>query len=313
MQALLALDLARGLRGLAAIFEVADDGRAERGEMDADLVGAARHRLGGDPGIVLADLVDHHIVGDGMLGVGGVAVDDDHLLVATPALLGERELDRAALLFRHAAHQRPVDLLRIPLGQRLGQRRRRGHRPRHDEDAGGVAVEPVDEARALLLAEGQMLQQAVHMLGDAAAALRRKAGGFVENHDARILMDHKRFGLFPQVFTELCTDRLWRCGAFRGTRQLRRDSQDLACGQPIARLGALAVHPHLALAQQLLELDVVQRRVVALEPAIHADAVIVFLDRRRARHQTARTRKRPANSASTESTAEPIMYPAAIA
>ena len=32
--------LARAIR--AAIFEIADDGRAQAGEMDADLVGAAR-------------------------------------------------------------------------------------------------------------------------------------------------------------------------------------------------------------------------------------------------------------------------------
>ncbi len=76
------LDFAQALGRFPAIFEVADDGRLDGGQMDADLVGAARHRAGGDPAIFLAGLPHHGIIGDGMLGVFVMALGRNHALIA---------------------------------------------------------------------------------------------------------------------------------------------------------------------------------------------------------------------------------------
>ena len=107
----------------AAIFEIADDGRAQRGEMHADLVRAAGQGLGCHPGIFIACVVHHGVVRQCIFGVVVTRIARDHFLVAAmralTAFLHERCLDCAAALLRHAFHQRPIDFSRIALRQRF--------------------------------------------------------------------------------------------------------------------------------------------------------------------------------------------------
>ncbi len=75
----------------------------------------------------------------------------------------------------------------------------------------------------------------------------------------------------------------------------------------VASLGALAVEPHLPRAQQLLQRAMAERGIMPLEPAIQTDAVIVLRDLDRFDAHRIRTIQSPANSASTDSTAEPAI------
>ena len=57
---------------------------------------------------------------------------------------------------------------------------------------------------------------------------------------------------------------------------LRRQAKDLARRDVSCRLGAFAVQPHLALAQQLFQQHVSHMRIMPLEPAVQPRAVIVL-------------------------------------
>src|SRR6478609_6498844 len=63
------------------------------------------------------------------------------------------------------------------------------------------------------------------------------------------------------------------------SRRQRRHTNGLTRGEPCARLGAAAVDPNLAGAQQFLEPAVRQVGVVAPEPAVEPHAVLTGLDR----------------------------------
>ncbi len=217
------LDVAAAAHVRAAIFEVADDRRADRGQVDADLMRAAGQRLDRQPGEFLAGGVDHDIVGDRVLGALARGIDRGHALVAAAravaAFLRQRRLDRAALDTGHALDQRPVDLLRVAGGQRARQLRRGRHGARDDEDTGGIAVETVDETRARAFLERQAVQHAVDMLGQAAAALGGEARRLVQDNDVLVHVD--------DVVLEAATDR---CGGRTWAPGLLRDRPCTTCG-----------------------------------------------------------------------------------
>src|SRR3954468_23440329 len=83
--------------------------------------------------------------------------------------------------------------------------------------------------------------------------------------------------------------------------KLRRDADRLSCFQPVACAGALAVHANLPGAKHLLQRAVTQRGIMALEPAVEADASLLFVHLRGRAHAKARTSQSPANKAPTES------------
>src|SRR6185437_13429175 len=57
---------------------------------------------------------------------------------------------------------------------------------------------------------------------------------------------------------------------------LRRQAHDLSGDDAIRGFGALAIHPHFALAQKLFQSPMSESRKMTAEPAIDTDAVIVI-------------------------------------
>ena len=153
------------------------------------------------------------------------------------------------------------------------------------------------------LFEGEAFEHAVDMLRQSAAAMRRQARGFVEHDDRLVHVE-------DLVLETAAHPRLGCCArfVFKITMcDLRRHSDRLAGSDAIGSLDALAIETNLSGAEQLLEPSVRQRRIVPLEPAVHADSVFVMGDASSLSHQIQRTSHRPANSARMESSAEPAI------
>jgi hypothetical protein len=141
-------------------------------------------------------------------------------------------------------------------------------------------------------------EQLVDVVGGLGAALHGQAGGLVQGQDLLVLVQHQRLGEGDVARRQLAlVGRIRRVG--------QRRHADLAAGRQLGvGLGARAVDPHLAGAEQLVELDVVQVRPAALEPAVQADAVFagVHIDRTYFFHaeKILRAIKRPAKMAATD-------------
>src|SRR3954465_8226645 len=67
----------------------------------------------------------------------------------------------------------------------------------------------------------------------------------------------------------------------------------LAGADMVGRFHPLAIQPHLALAQQLLQQHMRDGRIMPLEPAVQADAVIVGIDGAQFRHRPYASAKGP--------------------
>ena len=179
---------------------------------------------------------------------------------------------------RYAGADRPVDLFRIAFAEGLRERHRRTARTRHDEHAGGLAVEPVNETRflALLVAEG--IQHFVDMARNAGTALHGKPGRLVEDEDFRIFVDQHG----AQHFRVLAVAHRVRgqrgAGKLRLAGKQRRHAHRLPDGKPRIGLRPPAVDAHLPGAQQLLQLAETEPRIVQLEPSVEPHARLVALD-----------------------------------
>jgi hypothetical protein len=111
------------------------------------------------------------------------------------------------------------------------------------------------------------------MLRGLGAALHGDSRRLVQNEEVVVLVERDRgeegaVGLGERVLG------LRR----RGHVGERRNSDGLARSEPRARLGAAAIHPHLAGAQELLEPAMRQRGVMGPEPAIEPHAVFALGD-----------------------------------
>ncbi len=130
-----------------AVDGIADDGRADRRQVDADLVGApglerhAQQRAAGQR-------LDELEVGD---GVAGVVARERHA-GRVAAVAADRGLDAAAARARAAAHEREVRAADPAAAQLRLQARVRAAVAGHEQQAGGVAVEPVDDPGAGVVA-----------------------------------------------------------------------------------------------------------------------------------------------------------------
>src|SRR5687768_16980340 len=99
-----------GQRRLApAILEIAQDGRAERGAMDAELMRAPRLGQKRQPGRLPASAVDQAPMSDGPEPVLLVRRD---ALAARARELGERQIDGSDIALGHADRHRPIELHR---------------------------------------------------------------------------------------------------------------------------------------------------------------------------------------------------------
>ena len=108
----------------------------------------------------------------------------------------------------HALDQRPVDLLRRPLAEGLGELLRGEPGARDDEDAGGRPVEAVDQPRLLALRVAERFEQRIDVAGQARAALHGESRRLVEDEDVVVLVEEERAeevgvlsaGFVPGVF-----------------------------------------------------------------------------------------------------------------
>ena len=116
-------------------------------------------------------------------------------------------------------------------------------------------------------------QHAVDMARGAGAALHRKPHRLVEHQHVGVFVQRDRLDEGAVLL------RLRRVVArFRRVELERRNAHRLAGFQPALRLGALAVHPHLALADDALDMAERQAGKARLEEAVDAHAVLVRRD-----------------------------------
>src|SRR5690606_25163287 len=257
-------------RVLPTVLAVADDRVADRRHVHAQLMSAAGQRLQLDPGGAVAGAVDHAVAGLRRLAVLHV---DVHLLAAGARLLGERRIDRAVVDIGHADHQRPVDLLRRAARETLREERRAPWGARDEQDARGVLVEPVDEARARLVVAMVGVEQAVDMVEGAGAALGGEAGRLVEHERGLGLADDHRPGLLDLRRSQLAALRPGLAALAAG-----RHAHDLAGGEAVLGLDPLAVDADLPGARPTRDRGEADLRQVALEPPVEPNAVVVGLD-----------------------------------
>jgi hypothetical protein len=198
---------------------------------------------------------------------------------------------------RLPAGRLPGRLLGLALGERARQPGGGGRGLAQQQHAGGVAVQAVDQLGPVdPLAPGA--EQLVDMVGGLGAALHGQAGRLVQRQDLLVLVQHQRLGEGDVALGQRLL--LVRIG---GVGQRRHPH--LAAGRQLGvGLDPRAVDPHLTRAEQLVELDMVQVRPAALEPAVHPDAVlaIVHIERTYFLHAAniLRAIKRPAKTAATD-------------
>jgi hypothetical protein len=216
--------------------------------------------------------VDHAVAG--ARGLAFLLVDV-HLLAAGARLLGERQFDQALVDVRHADHQRPVDLARGTAGESLGEERRAAWRARDQQDARGVLVEPVDQARARAALDISV-EQPVDVFLDARTALRGEARRLVEHDRGAILRQHHRIGQFDLGLGQFAA----RGVAAKAGLLLAagRHAQDLTGRQPGIDVCAFAVDSHLAGARPARNHREADLRQVPLEPAVEPHAFVVVAD-----------------------------------
>src|SRR5690606_4696477 len=131
------------------------------------------------------------------------------------------------------------------------------------------------------------------------SALNGEARRLVEREDRLVLVndgaaDHLRILVAHRALIDRRRLKL---------RAKRRHTDDLPRREPRIGLGAGAIDPHLAGAQQLLEPPMRERGETLLEPAVEAKAVFLFAHiylRNRAHARTALTDQRPKNTMTIE-------------
>ena len=110
--------------------------------------------------------------------LGSFGIDGRDLLAIPGAGLGQGQIDQAVDRARIALDDGPIGLLRPPPREGAGQARGGARRLAQDQDAGGVAVEAVGQARALQpLAPGA--QQPVDVLGVLAPPCTARPAGLL--------------------------------------------------------------------------------------------------------------------------------------
>ena len=140
-------ELAPESRVRSAVDRVADDREADRREMDADLVRPASLQVDREER-VLAEQLEQLEVRDGVAR----AVRVQRLPGRVAAVAADRRLDPAGARSRPAADEGQVGPLELAALDQLLQPLVRLLRAGDDEQARGVAVEPVDDPRSLLVA-----------------------------------------------------------------------------------------------------------------------------------------------------------------
>ena len=129
----------------------------------------------------------------------------------------------------------------------------------------------MDETRALALLIGEGVEHAINMVRGARAPLHGEAIGLVQHHEPLVLEEHH---LLDGAGVVLAIGALHRPLDGRLHPQGRHAHQRGFREARIA-LHALAIHPHFALAQDLVEIGQAHRRKVQLEPAVKPHPLLV--------------------------------------
>ncbi len=214
--------------------------------MHADLVGAAGFDADFAIGMPAAPL-QHAEVAQRRLAIAM------HLHVPFPAL-AQADVQRrihAHHAVGHAPHQqRQVPLLDPPralfavLAQQRLQFRQRRTLLGHHQQAGGVAIQPVDQFQGLV--RPQRAHGFDGAMADAAAAMAGHPGRLVDDQQTFVLEDDGRLHALQEAGR--------RCRPVAGFAGIdRRDADLVAPFQLALRLGPATVHPHLAAAHQLVD------------------------------------------------------------
>ncbi len=141
-----------------------------------------------------------------------------------------------------------------------------------EQTAGRVLVETMDQTRPLrvLARRRQRAEHAVDMVLGAGAALHGEAGRLVEHQHVVVLVEHDRLQKRAILL------RLRGVFAQLGRLELeRRNAQIVAGLDARLRLAALAVHPHLAFADDALDVTERQAGKFRLEETVEPHVVLV--------------------------------------
>ena len=181
---------------------------------------------------------------------------DAHERFILVLLLGEKRRDASLLHLWHPGNQRPVDFARRARAEGFGERRRRKARLGDEQAAGGIFVEPVHQPRPLTLRVAHHPQHAVEMARGAGAALHREPHRLVEHQHVGVFIERDGLEKFPRFV--VC--RITRCARLGRIEAQRRNADGLAGLEPVLRLGALAIDPHLAFTDDALDVGEAQTR-----------------------------------------------------
>jgi hypothetical protein len=120
----------------------------------------------------------------------------------------------------------------------------------------------------------QNLEHAVDVACGAGAALHRKSHRLVEHEHVGILVERDRFEEGASFFVGLVAGS----ARLRLIEAQRRDAHGLTRLQPVLRLRALAADPHLAFADDALNVGEAQARKARFQKTIHTHAGLVAGD-----------------------------------
>ena len=190
-----------------------------------------------DPGGAVAGAVDHAVAGRGRLAV--LARRRASSRRRCPAAWRAAASISAVVDVGHADDQRPVDLLRRAAREALGEERRAARGAGDQQDARGVLVEPVDQARARLVSPCEGVEQAVDMAVRAGAALGGEAGRLVE-HDRGVGPARSPSPRPAAICSAVSSRAAWRLG-LRG--DARRPAARAGPGPAASRSSGLARLP----------------------------------------------------------------------
>ena len=172
---------------LHAVLRIAGDRKVDRGEVDADLVGAP----GLEPDIeerVRGEQLAYLEVRYGLPRLVGVERASGRIA----AIAADRRIDAAARGARPSAHEREVAALDLAPANRLLQRGVGVLGPRDDQQPGGVAIEPMHDPRTLRIrASGGAQRQ--KLAGESSRPLPRsgmhdETGGLVDDDEVLVLV-----------------------------------------------------------------------------------------------------------------------------
>ncbi len=138
----------RGSRGLRSIEGVAQDGVTDRGEVDADLVGAAGFGVGLNEGGVVERLDDAIVCFGGANGSLGASPGEGNALAVAAGGASDRGCDHAFLRFRNAEDESEIALLYEMILEKIFESREGSFVSRNKKKTACVLVEAVNDAGA---------------------------------------------------------------------------------------------------------------------------------------------------------------------